>query len=308
MSDRLFDPRSLAVDPALVGRPLPSPRRRVAALAVDYALLLLPTVATALFFAGLALRLRDPTGYAAVKTAVFAMPKEPAAQHALMRDLAPLLVRIDAEGLPAAVKAAVEAGDLDGAADRLAQRELLVALDVGGQPAPVSPKYVRLALERLIPDKLRAAALFLVPAIYFAVATARRGTTFGKRLLGLRVVRIDGMPISLFDGVERFGAYFGILGTLGLGLFDLWRDPNRRLGHDRAVDTVVIHVGGGRGGDQRKELSEAPLSAHLERRRAPGRTTRSGQPSARHAARRVSPRIVRSRYVSGVPVGDAPLY
>jgi len=250
MSDRLFDPRSLAVDPALVGQPLPSPWRRVAALAVDYALLLLPTVAAALLFSGLALRLSDPTGYAAVRTAVFAMPKEPAAQHALMRDLAPLLVRIDADGLPAAVKAAVEAGDLDAAADRLAQKELLVALEVGGgQPTRVSANQVRLALERLIPDALRTAALFFVPAIYFAVATARRGTTFGKRLLGLRVVRLDGKPISLFEGVERFGAYFGILGTLGLGLFDLWRDPNRRLGHDRAVDTVVIHVGGGRRGD-----------------------------------------------------------
>jgi len=263
MSDRLFDPRSFAVDPALVGQPLASPGRRVAAFAVDYALLLLPTVAAAVFFAGLALRLKDPAGYAAVKTAVFAMPTEPAAQHALMRDLAPLLVRIDADGLPAAVKAAVEAGDLDGAADRLAQKELLIALDVGGgQATRVSPKSVRLALERLIPDAVRTAALFFVPAIYFAVATARRGTTFGKRLLGLRVVRLDGKPISLFDGVERFGAYFGILGTLGLGLFDLWRDPNRRLGHDRAVDTVVIHVGGRPGADQQQEPIDVPLSAH----------------------------------------------
>jgi uncharacterized RDD family membrane protein YckC len=70
-----------------------------------------------------------------------------------------------------------------------------------------------------------------------------------RRLLGLRVVRLDGQPISLFEGVERFGAYFGILGTLGLGLFDLWRDPNLRLGHDRAVGTVVIQIGAGRGGD-----------------------------------------------------------
>lgn len=270
MSDRLFDPRSLAVDPALFGQRLPCPRRRAAAFAVDYVLLILPTVATALFFAGLALRLRDPTGYAAVKTAVFAMPKEPAAQHALMRDLAPLLVRIDADGLPAAVKAAVEAGDLDGAADRLSQLDLLVALNVSGdQPKPASPKSVRLAVERLIPDALRTAALFFVPAIYFAVATARRGTTLGKRLLGLRVVRLDGEPLSLFEGVERFGAYFGILGTLGLGLFDLWRDPNRRLGHDRAVDTVVIRVGGGQGeahprqpSEPEKQPSEPAAPAH----------------------------------------------
>ena len=101
---------------------------------------------------------------------------------------------------------------------------------------------VRLALERLIPDAIRTAALFFVPAIYFAIATARWGTTVGKRLLGLSVVRLDGRPLTLFEGIERFGAYFGLLGTLGLGLFDLWRAPNRRLGHDRAVDTVVVRT------------------------------------------------------------------
>jgi uncharacterized RDD family membrane protein YckC len=241
MTTRAFDPQSFAVDPALAGCALPSPRRRLAAFAIDYALLLLPTLATALLFAGLALHWTDPAGYAAVKATVFAMPEDPAAQHAVLRDLAPVLARIDAEGLSAAVKADVEAGDLDRAADRLADAEILIALGVGGgEPQLLGPKTVRLALERLIPDAIRSAALFLVPAIYFAIATARWGTTVGKRLVGLRVVRLDGRPLTLFEGIERFGAYFGILGTLGLGLFDLWRDPNRRLGHDRAVDTVVI--------------------------------------------------------------------
>ncbi len=243
MTERRFDPQSLAVLPALGGRALPSPRRRLAAFAIDYALLLLPTLATALLFAGLALRWSDPAGYRAVTTAVFAMPKDPAAQHAVLRDLAPVLARIDAEGLSATVKADVETGDLDRAADRLADAELLVALNVGGgEPNLLGPNTVRLALERLIPDAIRTAALFFVPAIYFAVATSFWGTTIGKRLLGLSVVRLDGRPLTLFEGIERFGAYFGILGTLGLGLFDLWRDPNRRLGHDRAVDTVVVRA------------------------------------------------------------------
>ena len=57
MTARLFDPQSLAIDTTLAGRALPSPRRRMAAFAIDYALLLLPTMATALLFAGLALAL-----------------------------------------------------------------------------------------------------------------------------------------------------------------------------------------------------------------------------------------------------------
>jgi uncharacterized RDD family membrane protein YckC len=243
MPERLFDPQSLAVDPELFGRRLPSPARRIAAFAVDYLLLLLPTLAAALLVSGLALRSTDPAGYAAVKAAILAMPQEPAAQHAVMRDLARVLARIDAPGLPTAVKADVEAGDLDRAADRLAELELLVALDLGGESAaPPATSVVRLDVQRLIPGGIRTAALFFVPAIYFAVATARWGATLGKRLLGLRVVRLDGRRLTAFQGIERFGAYFGILGTLGLGLFDLWRDPNRRLGHDRAVDTVVLRT------------------------------------------------------------------
>lgn len=243
MRDRRFDPQSLTLDPALSGQPLPSPGRRLAAFALDYVLLLLPTLAAALAFAALALRLTDATGYAAVKKAVFAMPQEPQAQHALMRDLAPVLVRIDADGLSAAVKADVEAGNLDAAADRLATIDLLVSLDVGGgELKGLPPNRVRLAIERLIPDGLRTAALFLVPAIYFAFATWRWGTTIGKRLLGLRVVRLDGRRLTLVESIERFGAYFGVFGTLGLGLLDLWRDPNGRLGHDHAVDTVVVRA------------------------------------------------------------------
>ncbi len=244
MPERRFDPQSLAADTTLAGRTIPSPGRRLAALGLDFLLLLPPTVAAAVLFAALALRWTDPAGYAALKTSVLAMPEDPAARHAVLRDLAPLLARVDADGLPAAVRADVEAGELDRAAERLSGLELLIALDLGdGEAAPVKPDTVRLRVERLIPGALRSAALFLVPAIYFAVATCRWGATAGKRLLGLRVVRLDGRRLSLFAAIERFGAYFGIAGTLGLGLLDLWRDPNRRLGHDRAADTLVIRDG-----------------------------------------------------------------
>ena len=120
MSERLFDPESFAVAPQLAGRTLPSPGRRWIAFGLDFVLLIVPTLGAAALSAALALRLADPTAYAALKTAVLAMPEEPAARKAVMRDLAPLLARIDADGLPAAVKADVEAGELDRAADRLA--------------------------------------------------------------------------------------------------------------------------------------------------------------------------------------------
>lgn len=239
--DRLFDPEILSITPLLAGSRLPSPRRRLAAFAIDYVLLLLPTVATALFFSGLALRVRNPAGYDAVIRTVFSMPADAAAQRALMRDLVPVLVDIDADGLPAAVKADVEAGNLDAAAERLEDVSLIVTLDAGGgAPTSLPPGTVRLAIERLIPEVLRSAAMFLVPALYFAVATSRWGRTLGKQLLGLEVVRLDGRRLTFLEGLERFGSYFAVAGTLGLGALELWRNPNRRLAHDLAAETVVV--------------------------------------------------------------------
>ena len=75
----------------------------------------------------------------------------------------------------------------------------------------------------------------------FTIFTAgRRQATPGKLLLGLRVLKLDGRPLTTWEGFERFGGYFISVGTFGLGLVDLWRDPNRRLAHDRVSNTVVV--------------------------------------------------------------------
>jgi len=62
----------------------------------------------------------------------------------------------------------------------------------------------------------------------------------GKRIFGIRVVRLDGRPLGWWEGFERFGSYRVSIGTFGLGLLDSWREPNRRLAHDRISNTVVV--------------------------------------------------------------------
>jgi uncharacterized RDD family membrane protein YckC len=86
----------------------------------------------------------------------------------------------------------------------------------------------------------RGAALFGVPALYFTLLTARGRRTLGKRLLHLRVRTLDGRPLGVWASFERFGSYLAVPGTLGLGLLDLWLEPNRRLAHDRGAGTVVV--------------------------------------------------------------------
>lgn len=93
------------------------------------------------------------------------------------------------------------------------------------------------------------ATVALVSLVY-AVLLGVAGTSPGKALMGLRVVRYDdGRPVGVPVAVLRTGV-LGLftLPTLGLGLATLaWTavmDPGgrRRGGHDRMTDAVVVDV------------------------------------------------------------------
>lgn len=238
----------MQVTPDLVGCELASPWRRAAAFSVDYALLVVPTVIVALAAVTAAMWVQDRPALEALLALLRSQPVGPEVQHRALRDLAPLLVRLRTEGLPPEVREAIRAGDLDRAAEHLADRKLLIAMalstkgsDPGAEPAEGA--LIRVPLERLIPFRLRGLVAYGVAAIYFALFNrGRRGATLGKRLLKIRVVRLDGRRLSLWEGVERFAGYLQIPGTLGLSVRDLWIDPNRRMGHDRLVNTAVVRV------------------------------------------------------------------
>lgn len=246
MEQRRFSDSAVAADPSLVDRRLPRPWQRGAAMAIDCAVLVVPTFVAAMGAALAVLAITDPGGLDAIFGLV--RGRDAHAERAALRDLSPLLVRLDAPGLPGAVTAAVEEGDLDRAAELLGDVDFLFELRFRGNHRAPADDTVIVPVERMIPGAFRAAALFGVPALYFTVLGAGGRRTLGKRLLGLEVLRLDGRALTVFRALERFGGYFGIPGTLGVGLLDLWRDPNRRLAHDRAAETVVL-VRSGRGSE-----------------------------------------------------------
>lgn len=263
MKARLVTPAPLFVDPALIGQPLASPLRRAVALGIDLGLVFVPTLLVALGVSWLVLSQSDPVALRALRgtlaspapsrlapaaTAAEAAERsaeDAARTHAFWRDLAPLLTRIEAPGLPHAAAAAVEEGRLDDAATALADYDLQFVLTFPEFDAPpkLKPHQVRCEIGNLIPRSVRTLAILGVPALYFVLGfRGRRGATLGKRLAGIRVARLDGHPLDLLEAFERFVGYLHIPGTLGLSLVDLWRDPNRRLPHDRVVHTVVLRV------------------------------------------------------------------
>lgn len=77
--------------------------------------------------------------------------------------------------------------------------------------------------------------------IYLTVFTAWwKGRTPGKRLLGLRVLQLDGRPLTWWASFERAGGYAAGLATGLLGFAQILWDPNRQAIHDRISATVVV--------------------------------------------------------------------
>jgi len=79
--------------------------------------------------------------------------------------------------------------------------------------------------------------------LYFTALTALwRGQTVGKRMLGIRVIRLDGKPVGWWLALERFGGYTAGLFTGMLGFAQIFWDRNRQGIHDKITETVVIRV------------------------------------------------------------------
>lgn len=82
--------------------------------------------------------------------------------------------------------------------------------------------------------------------LYFTAFVALwKGQTPAKRLLGVRVVRLDGRPMTWWSSFERFGGYAAGLVTGLMGFAQVYWDRNRQMIHDKIVETVVVRDRGG---------------------------------------------------------------
>ncbi|MFT6896165.1 MAG: putative RDD family membrane protein YckC [Paraglaciecola sp.] len=81
-------------------------------------------------------------------------------------------------------------------------------------------------------------------AFYFSIFTAWwKGQTPGKRLLGIKVLKLDGSSLNLWDSFGRYGGYGAGLATGLLGFLQIYWDPNRQAIQDKISETLVIDLG-----------------------------------------------------------------
>ena len=86
----------------------------------------------------------------------------------------------------------------------------------------------------------------VLPFLYFTLMHGgERGATYGKRALGIRVVREDGSRLGYGKAFGRYGIQF-LLGILTLPLivdylWPLW-DGRKQSLHDKAVRSIVVRA------------------------------------------------------------------
>jgi uncharacterized RDD family membrane protein YckC len=82
----------------------------------------------------------------------------------------------------------------------------------------------------------------LLACAYFAVLEARDGQSLGKRLLGLRVLQLDGRPCTTLGAVLRnvFRVIDAFPGIYAVALVSLAGSPRRQRIGDQAAGTSVF--------------------------------------------------------------------
>lgn len=78
-------------------------------------------------------------------------------------------------------------------------------------------------------------------AFYFTLFTCvALGQTPGKKIMGVRVIKLDGTALSFWDSFFRYGGYAAGITTGLLGFLQIYWDPNRQAIQDKISSTVVV--------------------------------------------------------------------
>lgn len=251
------------VDPDLLGRPLASVARRAIAIGVDGLLVAVVATVTIPLLALIAIWWQAPTIFEAGiagMTGQAGLTEEELARYQLE---AFRLVHDNKPGvLPPWLAEPVEADDAEALMAVLEERDIDLDFTLGqGLPSRFDPVENRLELHEdvIFGPVSNFVGVASIVILYFALL-GMRGRTPGKWITGIRVVRLDGEPMTLGASFQRAGGYSASVSTLGTGFLQAIRDPNRQALHDRICGTVVIR-------EPRRSRLRAAMRGLLERLR-----------------------------------------
>jgi uncharacterized RDD family membrane protein YckC len=135
---------------------------------------------------------------------------------------------------------------------------LAAFLSVAGMLLRLLADFFSLAVPRPINGDILAGAGvvgggLLFQLAYFVFFWVALGQTPGKILLGLRVARADGQPVSVVRAIARYFGYWVSAIPLALGFLWVLVDRRRRGWHDKLAGTCVVFTAEFSGFHQRVE-------------------------------------------------------
>ena len=253
----VFKLETARVDPALAGRPLAAHWQRIAAMAIDLTLVsALSVLSGPLLALGMGATILSLGGrnvsparaWAVVRWVFVALGAGVIVAAALLIVGRPLVrpgaFHLGARAPEAAVLAPVELplapskDDLRRANAQLAaQVETLRAENAQLRTTIRGSSWLNAAS-----DFGRSFGLtFGWAGVYFTLSLAwLGGRTPGKWIVGTRVVRLDGRPLTTLDAFTRYGGYSAGLATGLIGFARVLWEPNRQAIEDKIAWTVVL--------------------------------------------------------------------
>jgi uncharacterized RDD family membrane protein YckC len=111
---------------------------------------------------------------------------------------------------------------------------LAVELAPGREPGISYGNFFRLVLPALVPLGL------MLSLTYFSFFHGAWGQTIGKMIFGLRVLRVDGQPVTFLRALARTASYAPSAIPLFLGFFWVGFTSGKRSWHDKISGTMVV--------------------------------------------------------------------
>ncbi len=230
------------IEPSLMGKPLASPWRRGGAILVDLALLFVIFI----LFLGVAMHLQTGGVIQNVWHAVTAGDSEARTRHVneVMTALFRLIDERNPEALPEPLRNALARNDREAIARFLEEHDLNISVELvskGKTTLDMERDMLILRNDVIVGKMSPLISQFAFFIAYFTLFTwGLNGRTPGKLLFRIRVIRLDGKRLKLWNAFERAGGYSASLSTLSLGFLEAFWHPNRQTVHDRISGTVVV--------------------------------------------------------------------
>ena len=237
----------LPIAPALLGTPLASVRRRIAALAFDVFVVSMISVPWTMIFVAVSIQISSPKLLPNLYRIVqedLSESEEEALEDEAWADAIRLIAKRRPGLLPKPIHEAIARDDSSEIARVLSEEGLSINFQMSGDTTSYfdfESSTLHIRQDAVFGPFASIGGWFSVFLLYMTLFTWRlRGRSPGKALLGIRVARLDGRPITLGDAFGRTGGYSASLSTLGLGFIEVLWNPNRQTVHDRISGTVVV--------------------------------------------------------------------